>query len=118
MFILNATYESFPKIVKDNDLFSDKDKEEINYPVSSLVNLDNNNYLENIIKRKIVISISYPKKDNYKEYAPSDITLNLLSENQKPTTINLKDLTKSYALDYYKSFFINKDENIFLQNNL
>ena len=48
VFIINGNYESFPSITKDSDYLSDTEKELINYPTSTKVNISNNIYLESL----------------------------------------------------------------------
>lgn len=111
VFILNTSYESFPKIVKDNSYLSDADKDIIGYPSSSILNISNNTYLEKIIKLKPVSYLSYSLRDNTNEYTASDITSKLIKETHI-TKISLSDINNGFANEYYKSHFSNKDEDI------
>lgn len=134
-YILNARYEAFPNIVKNNDLLTDNDKDMIGYPNSSKVNEAFNKYYENIIKSKNVVYLSFPLKDKYTEFEPSDIISNLLTNGDDFKEIKETDLGRGYAREYYKQrysknegkhllthftggFNLNKDERDYLINYL
>lgn len=109
VFVLNASYEFFPKIKKDNDYLSDDDKRIINYPTSSEINISNNAHLKDLLTLNNIRHISYSLKDNYLEYAPADIVNELTNTKHLQTTkMSLKNLNKAYAKDYYKSYFSKK----------
>lgn len=108
VFILNAKYESFPNIAKNNELLSDDDKNYINYPNSSLINERLNDYYLNIVKSNLIKYISYPKTDKYLKYDPSDIASLYLEENSEEKIL-LENFNTIYSNNYYKSFFNSND---------
>lgn len=112
VFVLNTTYESFPNIVKDNDYLSDSDKNLINYPNSSTINISNNRYLEEIISLNNIVYLSFSVRDNYLEYTSSDITTKLINEEEDYIKLNINDISKGYATNYYKSIFSNRNSDI------
>jgi len=114
VFILNAAYEAFPVIAKDNDYLSDEEKRYINYPDSEKVNINRQNYLEKIINLKQVQYISISSRDRYNTYTPSDLVVKYKSKNHADIKMDLNDLTKGYAVEYYKQFFSSKTNDVLL----
>lgn len=114
VFILNAKYESFPAIAKNNEYLSDLEKEVIDFPTSSVVNTFTNEYYSELVKLKEVKYLSYSKYDKYNSFDPSDIISSYLPDNVKTTKVDLKDITTGYGIDYYKSHFNNKNQDVLL----
>ena len=114
VYIINARYEEFPKIVKNNDFLRDLDKDLINYPNSSLVNEAYNNYYEEIVKSNNICYLSYPTKDKYLEYEPSDIVSKHLDKKEDYTKIKLSEVKNGFAKEYYKQKFSSKDNDLLL----
>lgn len=108
IFILNGSYESFPKLEKDNNYLTDLDKKIINYPTSEDVNSSNNDYLNKLIKNDSVEYISYSKNDYYNEFTPSDLLVNL-KMSKELTSLELKQIDLLYSKPLIKNYF--KDEN-------
>lgn len=102
IFILNTVYESFPKLSKDNDYLSDNDKELINYPTSSDLNIAANNFLKEVIKFSTVKYISFSLSDNYLSYTPSDISSEFIKSTNEPSEI---ELNFGYAPSFYKLYY-------------
>ncbi|VEU80600.1 PD-(D/E)XK nuclease family protein [Haploplasma axanthum] len=114
VYILNARYEAFPKIAKDNDYLADNDKELIGYPTSTEINISNNDYLEKIIKIKEIEYVSYHEKDKYNQFTPSDIVTKYFDVNQKYSKITIDDLENAFAKEYYKSSFESRESDVLL----
>lgn len=111
VFIINAKYESFPNIAKNNDYLSDKDKMIINYPTSSEVNESNHKFYEMILNSRKIKYVSYSQKDYYNEYSASDIINSLIEEKHPLTSLDLKYINKTYAKEYYKYIFASFNED-------
>lgn len=105
VFVVNASYESFPQIEKDNKFLTDSERLIINYPTSEMINESNNNYLKHLINNPNIKSISYSKRDNYREFTASDIMLLLGGNKLETTKLNLEDIKTLYANDLMKSYF-------------
>src|SRR5690554_57515 len=104
VFIINGNYESFPNIAKDSDYLSDIEKELINYPTSTNVNISNNLYLESLISSPAIKQISFSLKDLEGEYSASDIFSKYSKDNNK-VKISFGEIKKGYAKNYYKTYF-------------
>lgn len=107
-FITNASYESFPNITKDSDYLSDTEKELINYPTSTNVNIINNNYLETLISSPAIKQISFSLKDLEGEYAASDLFSKYSNKETSQVKTLFSNINKGYSKEYYKSYFTNK----------
>lgn len=112
VFIINAKYEFFPVLEKDSSYLSDSEKEIINYPTSTIMNLSNNFYLEQLIKLEQVKYVSFSLKDSDGEYTASDIFSKMTTANYPITNITESLLTDGFAKDYYRSYFINNHEGV------
>ncbi|HHT55111.1 MAG TPA: hypothetical protein GX012_00955, partial [Acholeplasma sp.] len=111
VFIINGNYESFPSITKDSDYLSDTEKELINYPTSTKVNISNNIYLESLISSPVIKQISYSLKDIDGEYSASDLFSQYSKEDSK-IKIDFSTIQKGYAKNYYKTYFSNNKKGL------
>lgn len=111
VFIINGNYESFPNITKDSDYLSDTEKELINYPTSTKVNISNNIYLESLISSPVIKQISYSLKDIDGEYSASDLFSQYSKEDSK-IKIDFSTIQKGYAKNYYKTYFSNNKKGL------
>lgn len=108
VFLINTTYGSFPKLLNDNEYLTDKEKAEINYPTTSLVNESNNNHLKKLIKLPQIKYLSYPLRDYYNEYQASDIAASA-SLKKIDKNLNLDEIKTIYAPKLIKDYFSSHD---------
>lgn len=106
VFLINATYESFPKLVNDNEFLTDKEKILINYPDTTSINTSSNNHLEKLVKLEQIVYLSFPLRDKYNEYQASDLASKFKIVNKELT---LDDLDKVYASNLIKDHFSDFD---------
>lgn len=106
IYIINAVYEQFPSIFKDNAYLSDIEKEKIGYPTSKALNIFMNDKLSKLIKHHNIKYISYALKDKYLTYAPSDI-LNPYLPNET-SDLEVEKLNFNQGISILKNIYKNK----------
>lgn len=112
VFVVNSYYEHFPKILKDNDIISDNDKNIIGMLQSYEENIFNNKLLKTIIKHPQIKYISYSKANEYQVFQISDCLVPYVNkENTEYTKVNVINLTYNFAPNLYKEYFKGNDKN-------
>lgn len=106
IYIINAVYEQFPSIYKDNAYLSDIEKEKIGYPTSKNLNIFMNEKLTKLIKHPNIKYISYALKDKYLTYAPSDILNPYLPSDF--SDLKVDELTFNQGINIFKNIYKNK----------
>lgn len=120
-FILNCNQGSFPKIYKDEDYLSDKDKKKIGLLTSLDLNIYEKNKTLKIIHNYRNIKLSYIENNKGEEMYKSSILTDLKEEESVTDLFNKSNIYNklrlaSYLDDYIK--FNLKDENLeILYNN-
>lgn len=108
VFILGVNHTEFPKIINDDDYFSDEEKIRLHLPTSIEINKN----LEEKTIRKIEsiphVILSYKKKSPFKEYIPSSLlqTWNVCHTELQYgyTNKNYNEYLLNSALDNYINF--------------
>lgn len=108
VFILGVNHSEFPKIINDDDYFSDEEKVRLHLPTS----IEKNKSLEEKTIRKIEsiphIILSYKKKSPFKEYIPSSLLQAWDVHHIEPqygyTNKNYNEYLLNSALDNYINF--------------
>lgn len=102
VFLLGFNKENIPVLYKDNEYFSDKEKEILGYDTSNELNI--NKKIEVIKKIKNInnLTISYKLRGNNNSYTMSDLLIDV-------------NIIKDYKISYNNSDMANK---IFLANKL
>ena len=102
VFLLGFNKENIPVLYKDNEYFSDKEKEILGYDTSNELNI--NKKIEVIKKIKNInnLIISYKLRDNNNSYTMSDLLIDI-------------NIIKDYKISYNNSDMANK---IILANKL
>lgn len=120
-FILNCNQGSFPKIYKDEDYLSDKDKKKIGLLTSLDLNIYEKNKTLKIIHNYRNVKLSYIENNKGEEMYKSSILTDLKEEESITDLFNKSNIYNklrlaSYLDDYIK--FNLKDENLeVLYNN-
>lgn len=110
IFIVGVNHTEFPKIKKDDDFYSDKEKERLNMPTS----IEQNKDVEEKTTKKIMslpnITLTYKKRSPFKEYIPS----NLL---KKWPLIPEKDIY-DYSNKVYNTYLLNSALDDYMNYNI
>ena len=106
VFVINASFNAFPALLKNNDYLSDYQKELIGYPTSSLINQTNHQLFQKLLQQPQVKYVSYAIKDDYREYVASDVLLSFKVNRQ---TILITDIKQNFAPKIYQGLFSNHD---------
>lgn len=95
VFLLGFNKENIPVLYKDNEYFSDKEKEILGYDTSNELNI--NKKIEVIKKIKNInnLTISYKLRDNNNSYTMSDLLIDV-------------NIIKDYKISYNNSDMANK----------
>lgn len=122
-FILGFNDGNFPKVFKDEDYFSDKEKEILGMSTSiEKTNNERNNML-NLIRSTKNLIITYKNKSTFNEYYPSTLIKELGYEvikdidNNYSYSNDLNKLKLSIDLDKYVKFLEKSDELSILFSN-
>ena len=122
-FILGFNDGNFPVVYKDEDYFSDKEKEILGMSTSiEKTNNERNNMINQIRSTKNLV-ITYKKKSTFNEYYPSTLIKELGYEVINDTKLNynysndLNKLKLSIDLDNYVKYLEKSDELSLLYSN-
>jgi len=95
-FFIGLNNKVFPKYLKDDDYFSDLDKERLGYLTGYKVNTLTKNFYINKLKANSNLNISYRKSDYFNKFNKSDIVDEIAIK-----IVNSKE-TNKYSLNYNK----------------
>ena len=122
-FLIGFNDGNYPLIYKDDDFFSDKEKELLELDSSSTMNIIEKNILVNNIKNTKNIFISYKEKTPFNEYHKSNIIQELgYKEESNPQKVygysnDLNKLLLSIDLDKFIKYSETSEELELLYNN-
>ena len=122
-FILGFNDGNYPKVFKDEDYFTDKEKDILG--LSSSIEITNNerNNMINLIRSTKNLIITYKNKSTFNEYYPSTLIKDLGYEVVKNRndnynySNNLNKIKLSMDLDKYVKFLEKSDELSILYSN-
>ena len=102
VFMLNARFDNLPTKTKDNEYLSDKEKINIGYPPSIIVNEYLTKEANKVLLSPAIKYISYSLKDDYDIYSPSLLLKDFKIEEKK---LLFEDVSNYYAKEAYKIYF-------------
>ena len=102
VFMLNARFDNLPTKTKDNEYLSDKEKINIGYPPSIIVNEYLTKEANKVLLSPAIKYISYSLKDDYDIYSPSLLLKDFKIEEKK---LLFEDVSNYYANEAYKIYF-------------
>ena len=80
VFLMGFNKENYPKIYKDNDYFSDREKCVLGYDTSLIINDNERNSVVNKILNIKNLTISYKKYDNSGNYSKCDLFEDIITQ--------------------------------------
>lgn len=121
VFLLGFNKENIPMLYKDDEYFSDREKEEMGYDSSNTLNINKKIEVVKRIRNIKNITISYKLYDNSNTYSRSDLFSDVnIIKNYKPLYTNSNMMNKIFLAgmldDLVKYDVMNDDINLLSSN--